>query len=182
MKWAEADKIKISPLTWVNKILLKHFTHLQLIVSTLNLGWALFWETKCSDKLSCQTVLCYSLIFITALLKRVLSADCCLWDDRNRWMALLLGFKRMFVSKKEILVTAATQCLIMIASNPKHSRVLQLVLEGDLSGGYVNKSHTTDALWLPVTPNTLWFCNLSGKVACQVNMWTSHLLSSALPQ
>lgn len=128
MKWAEADKIKISPLTWVNKILLKHFTHLQLIVSTLNLGWALFWETKCSDKLSCQTVLCYSLIFITALLKRVLSADCCIWDDCDRWMALLLGFKRMFVSKKEILVTSATQCLIMIASNPKHARVLQLVL------------------------------------------------------
>ena len=58
-------------------------------------------------------------------------------------MALLLGFKRMFISKKEVLVTAATQCLIMIASNPKHARFLQVVLEGDLSGGFVNKSSTT---------------------------------------
>ena len=82
----------------------------------------------CSDKLCIVKRFCYSLIFVTALLKRVLSADCCIWDDCDRWMALLLGFKRMFVSKKEILVTSATQCLIMIASNPKHARVLQLVL------------------------------------------------------
>ena len=63
-----------------------------------------------------------------------------------------LGFKCMFVSKKEILMTSATQCLIIIASNPKHARVLQLVLKGDLSGGYVNKSHTTQCLMVTSDP------------------------------
>ena len=50
----------------------------------------------------------------------------------------------MFVSKKAVLVTAVAQCLVMLASNPRHAMVLQLVLASDLSGGYNNTRYNND--------------------------------------
>ncbi|XP_070185318.1 meiosis inhibitor protein 1-like isoform X2 [Littorina saxatilis] len=77
-----------------------------------------------------------------ALLKRLASTECCLQEDSGSWAALLIWFKRVFVGKKEVLVTAAAQCLAIIASNPRHVNVVRLILDSDLPEFLFESLHT----------------------------------------
>ncbi|KAL8619230.1 hypothetical protein ACOMHN_050011 [Nucella lapillus] len=92
-----------------------------------------------------------------ALLKCLLKADCCLRHDSDKWTELFLGLKRLFVSKKQTLVIAATQCLGLIASIPRHAHVLRLVLDTDLPVTKGVHHHAVQVVLPAVTAATTLF-------------------------